>query len=78
MKGVEGRVIREGKRKEEVGEEGELSRGEIKKVLKTMKNGKAVALHEMPGEIWKYGGEGIKEWVWKFCNRVWKREGWPE
>lgn len=78
MKGVEDRVIREGKRKEEVGEEGELSRGEIKKVLKTMKNGKAVALHEMPGEIWKYGGEGIKEWVWKFCNRVWKREGWPE
>lgn len=38
---VEGRVIRGGKRKEEVGEEGELSRGEIKKVLKTMKNGKA-------------------------------------
>lgn len=51
MEGVEGRVIRGGKRKEEVGEEGELSRGEIKKVLKTMKNGKAVALHEMPGEI---------------------------
>lgn len=51
MEGVEGRVIRGGKRKEEVEEEGELSRGEIKKVLKTMKNGKAVTLHEMPGEI---------------------------
>lgn len=67
MEGVEGRG---GKRKEEVQEEGELSREEIKKVLKTMKNGKAVALHEMPGEIWKYAGEGIEEWVWKFCNRV--------
>lgn len=31
MEGVEGRVIRGGKRKEEVGKEGELSRGEIKK-----------------------------------------------
>lgn len=78
LEGVEGRVIRGAKRKEEVGEEGELSRGEIKKVLKTMKNGKAVALHEMPGEIWKYTGEGIEEWVWKFCNRVWKREWWPK
>lgn len=67
---LEGVEDRGGKRKEEVREEGELSRGEIKKVLKTMKNRKAVALHEMPGEIWKYAGEGIEEWVWKFCNRV--------
>lgn len=31
LEGVEGRVIRGGKRKEEVGKEGELSREEIKK-----------------------------------------------
>lgn len=32
----------------------------------------------MANEIWKYGGERVKEWSWRFCNRVWKGEGWPE
>lgn len=31
----------------------------------------------IPNEVWKYGREGIEEWIWKFCNRVWKRDGWP-
>jgi len=28
--------------------------------------------------VWKYGGEKLEEWVWKFCNKVWREEGWPE
>lgn len=20
----------------------------------------------------------MEEWIWEFCNRVWKGEGWPE
>ncbi|XP_018375576.1 PREDICTED: uncharacterized protein LOC108769213 [Trachymyrmex cornetzi] len=32
----------------------------------------------VPNEVWKYGGEGLEEWVWKMCNEVWKGEGWPE
>lgn len=25
-----------------------------------------------------YVGERMEEWVWSFCSRVWRREGWPE
>jgi len=24
----------------------------------------------IPNEMWKYGGEGIEGWVWRFCSRV--------
>jgi len=24
------------------------------------------------------GGEVLEEWVWRFCNKVWRGEGWPE
>lgn len=33
---------------------------------------------EIPNEVWKYGGEEMKEWAWEICNRVWRGEGWPE
>lgn len=28
----------------------------------------------------KYGSveEKVEEWIWGFCNRVWRGEGWPE
>lgn len=28
----------------------------------------------------KYGsmGGGITNWMWEFCNKVWRGEGWPE
>lgn len=29
-------------------------------------------------EVWRYGRQETEEWVWKTCNRIWKREGWPE
>lgn len=32
----------------------------------------------MANEVWKYGRGRVKEWIWKFCNRVWKGEGRPE
>jgi len=28
--------------------------------------------------VWKYGREGVEEGIWKFCNRIWKGEGWPD
>lgn len=43
-----------------------------------LKNGKAAGINEIPGEAWKYGGEGLEKWAWKFCNRVWEGEDWPE
>lgn len=79
--GVERRVVRGGKRergKEERKEEEELSMEEVRKAIRMLKDGKAAGIDELPSEAWKYGGEGMEEWVWEFCNRVWKGEGWPE
>jgi len=24
----------------------------------------------IPGEVWKYGGEEIEEWIWEVSNRM--------
>lgn len=53
----------------------ELSREEVWAVVKRLKNGKAMGTDGIPAGVWKYGGEGIWEWVWRTCNRVWKGEG---
>lgn len=72
------RVIRGGiGRRVEDGEE-ELRRSEVKKVLEKLKKGKAVGTDGVPNEVWKRGGGNIEEWIWDFCNRVWRGERWPE
>ncbi|XP_067214151.1 uncharacterized protein [Linepithema humile] len=78
--GVEGRVVRGGERsgQGEGKEEEEIDREEIRRALRTIRDGKAAGIDEIPAEVWKYGGEELEEWVWGFCNRVWKGEGWPE
>ncbi|XP_067208444.1 golgin subfamily A member 6-like protein 25 [Linepithema humile] len=78
--GGERKVVKgNGRRKKKEGdEEEEISRKEIKKAIKRLRNGKAMGADGIPGEAWKYGGEEVEEWVWKWCNRVWKGEGWPE
>lgn len=76
--GVEGRVRKGGRgRRLEDGEQ-ELRRSEVRKVVEKLKKGKATGIDGVPNEVWKFGGERMEEWVWGFCNRVWRREGWPE
>jgi len=53
-----------------VGEEKEISKEEIRLVIRKMKDGKAAGLDGLPGEVWKYGGEEMIEWIWSFCNKV--------
>lgn len=53
-----------------------LEREEIGRVLRMLKDGKAAGLDEIPGEAWKYGGEKVEEWIWKFCSRIWNGEEW--
>ncbi|XP_067217103.1 LINE-1 retrotransposable element ORF2 protein [Linepithema humile] len=78
--GTEGKVVKGGERKKggEGEEEEEISRKEIKEAIKKLRNGKAMGVDGIPGEAWKYGGEEVEEWVWSWCNRVWRGEGWPE
>ncbi|XP_077255453.1 uncharacterized protein LOC143893678 [Temnothorax americanus] len=79
--GVEGRVRmgKEGEREEKEGEEEEeISLEEMRRVIKKLKDGKAMGKDEIPGEAWKRGGKGLEVWTWKFINKIWKGGGWPE
>lgn len=70
--GVERRVVkgRGGGRGED--EEQELGRTEVLNIVGRMKKGKVVGLDGLPGEVWKFGEEKVEEWMWKFCNKIWK------
>ncbi|KMQ83697.1 axoneme-associated protein [Lasius niger] len=59
-------------------EEGEISRNEIRAVIRRQKDNKAVGMDEIPAEVWKYGGEKMEDWVWRTCNKIWRGEGWIE
>ncbi|CAK9799089.1 Transposon TX1 uncharacterized 149 kDa protein [Anthophora plagiata] len=67
----------EGRGREE-DEEKNISREEIGKAIKRLKEGKAPGGDGIPNEVWKFGGEVVRERIWEVCNRVWRGEGWPE
>jgi len=55
--GVENRVVRGDKRRSEKMEEKDISKEEIRGIIRKIKDGKAAGLDGLPGEIWKYGGK---------------------
>lgn len=75
LRGVEVRVVKgggggvEGREEEE-----EIGREELRKVVRKLWVGKAWRLDGIPGEVWKYGGEELEDWIREFCNR--RGEGW--
>jgi len=69
------RIGRMGKRE---GEEKDITREEVKRALGKLKEGKTVGGDEIPGEVWKHGGERLREFIWDICNRVWRGEEWIE
>ena len=60
------------------GEERELSKEEVRRVVRNLKDWKAGGGDGITNEVWKYGGIEVEEWLWDICNRVWKGEGWVE
>lgn len=62
--GVEERVVsgREGKGRENNREE-EISKNEIKEAIRKIKDEKAAGINGIPEEVWKYRGEGLREWA---------------
>ncbi|XP_071576349.1 uncharacterized protein [Temnothorax nylanderi] len=79
--GVEGRVRlgkEEGREEKEGEEEEEISLEEMRRVVKRLKDGKAMGRNGIPGEVWKRGGKELENWAWKYINRIWKGGGWPE
>lgn len=73
--GMKNRVVWDVRGRRRDGGEKEISREEILRAIRRLKEGKA-----MEGETgyqmkWKFGDE--EEWVWRVYNGVWKRENWP-
>jgi len=58
---VERRVVQGEDRRGRREEEEDLRREEIRGILKKVKDGKALGVDGIPGETWKYGGEGMEE-----------------
>lgn len=52
--------------------------GRVQKGSNKMKDRKAMGGDGIENEIWKYGGEKVKEGLWEICRKVWKGEGWLE
>lgn len=79
LEGVESRVMKGGESRERGEEEGEMEekidRGELERVLRKKKNGKANGIDGIPAEVWKYEGKELESWVWEFCNSIWRGEG---
>ncbi|XP_061621461.1 uncharacterized protein LOC133474126 [Phyllopteryx taeniolatus] len=55
-----------------------ISKGEVRKALKRMKNGKAVGPDDIPVEVWKHLGEVAVEFLTSLFNRILVREKMPE
>ncbi|KAL6262984.1 hypothetical protein P5V15_005775 [Pogonomyrmex californicus] len=63
-------------RKERRGEEEEeISREEVERAIRKLKEGKAAGGDGIVNEVWKYGGKEVREWLWEICNKIWKEEG---
>lgn len=43
--------------------EAELDRAEINRAIRRLKEGKVMGVDGIPNEVWKYGGEEMKEWM---------------
>ena len=43
-----------------------------------IKTGKAPGIDGVCGEMLKYGGDSIVEWIWKLCKLAWEEGRFPE
>lgn len=76
---VKQKVVR-GARRERREEDAErkIGKEKIMRVIRKLKDGKAAGIDGILSEAWKYGEEKKEQWAWKFCNKVWRGERWPE
>ncbi|XP_071652387.1 uncharacterized protein [Temnothorax longispinosus] len=77
--GAEGRVVMGARKEGELEEEEEdIRREEVWEMVGKLREGTAMGSEGIPNEVWKFGGEMVKVWLWEVCNRMWKGERWPE
>lgn len=57
---IRNRVIWRERGERRTGEERDIDRGEVRRVIRRLKDGKMMGVDRVPNEVWKYG-EGIEE-----------------
>ncbi|XP_029675198.1 uncharacterized protein LOC115242799 [Formica exsecta] len=50
--------------------EREIEWEEINKIMSNLRLNKAMGLDDIPNEVWRYGGEDTRKWVWETCNKI--------
>ena len=55
----------------------EISKEEIERYVRSLKNGKAAGIDEIPYEFYKEGGKGVIDGLYKTFLRVWREERVP-
>lgn len=65
-----GKKRRKTKERDGIKEEEKISKEEVNEAIKKIKDGKAKGMDGIPREAWKYGGRELKEWIWRYCNKV--------
>lgn len=70
LEGVEWKMIGGSQREKGEEEEQSLQKEEVIRVIKRLSDKKAMEVHGIPSEIWKYSREKMREWVWRFYNRI--------
>ena len=51
--------------------------GEVEAAVKTLKEGKAAGVDNIPGELIKAGGEDMISALTNICNKIWQTGEWP-
>ena len=54
-----------------------IKKYEVKKAIKSLKNGKSAGIDEIPPEVFKSGGNDIIEYMYKLLNKIWQEEKIP-
>ncbi|XP_033212178.1 uncharacterized protein LOC117169780 [Belonocnema kinseyi] len=56
----------------------EISRNKVKEAIARLKINKLTGEVYFENEALEYGGLGVREEIWRICNKVWKGEGRPK
>jgi hypothetical protein len=57
--------------------DGDVRRWEVRRAIKRLRDGKAVGVDGVVGEVLKHGGEWMEESVWRLCRAVFRGEVVP-
>ena len=54
-----------------------ILREEVEAAIRSLQNGKAAGVDNVPAELLKYGGTEVIDILTKICNKIWQTGQWP-